>query len=297
MTAEVMTAQAGGNTKTPASAAARGRAFQVTLNEVDRYSELLAGLQSYKTLDYLISCKEQAPSTSHEHIHVYAHFRETIRLSLKKMAGAHVERCKGSPQQNIAYIEKGGEVLDELGERPRQGARSVKELMAIEKAEDLEDWHQYNTWCKLKAAPQPMKTDEWHKEIEVLYITGPTGSGKSSRAKQVLEERGIKEFDEVEVDNGFWLGVVKGKGAAVYDDFRSSDLKARGFIKFIDYNVHSLNVKGGSVRNLYNLIIITSIQRPKDLYSNLPEEAREQWLRRMKVIDLYPEGEPDEELY
>uniref|UniRef100_A0AAU8H7R7 ATP-dependent helicase Rep n=1 Tax=CRESS DNA virus TaxID=3138951 RepID=A0AAU8H7R7_9VIRU len=289
---EVMAAQGPGNTKAVpcARAVPKGRAWLLTLNEVDRYEELLAGLQSYKTMDYLISCKEQAPSTGHEHIHVYMHFRAPIRLSLKKTAGAHVERCNGSPQQNIAYIEKEGVILDELGERPRQGTRNVKDLLDIEKAEDLEDWHEYNTWLKLKQRPKKVLVKEWHKEVEVVYITGPSGVGKSLGAKQLLEERGVEEMEEVKYEGGFWHGVVDGTGAAVYDDFRSSHLSASEFINFIDYNAHSLNVKGGSVRNRYNLIIITSIQRPEELYRNMPEEARTQWMRRIRVVNLYPDN-------
>uniref|UniRef100_A0AAU8H567 ATP-dependent helicase Rep n=1 Tax=CRESS DNA virus TaxID=3138951 RepID=A0AAU8H567_9VIRU len=293
MSTEVRGTEGTGNTRAVPSA----RAWQLTLNEVDRYGELLAGLQSYKTLDYLISCKEQAPSTGHEHIHVYAHFRHAVRLPLKKTAGAHIERCRGSPKQNIAYIEKGGEILDELGERPRQGARSVKDLLAVEHEEDLEDYREYNTWLRLKQRPKKILVKEWHKEVEVIYVTGPSGVGKSLGAKQLLEEKGIEEMEEVKYEGGFWHGVVEGTGAAVYDDFRSSHLSASEFINFIDYNTHNLNVKGGSVRNRYSLIIITSVQRPEELYRNMPEEARTQWMRRIHIVNLYPEGEPDEELY
>lgn len=276
-----------GNTRAIGSRT-RARAFQLTLNEVDKYSLLRDVLTSYKTLKYLISCKETAPTTGHEHIHIYVNFNTVRSLSVKKLYGAHVEVCKGTPKQNIAYIEKGGVILDEIGERPHQGTLSVRELKEIENSEDLPDSRLYNIWRAVKHEPQQVDVDEWHKDVEVVYVTGPSGAGKSLKAKEILKEHGVKLFDELKYENGFWMGVVKGAGAAVYDDFRPSHMSASEFINFIDYNVHNLNVKGGSMRNKYNLVIITSVIPPEDLYVNMTEEARAQWMRRMRVIDLSP---------
>ncbi len=38
-----------------------------------------------KTLTYIISCKETAPTTGHKHIHIYTEFNKAIRLSIKKL--------------------------------------------------------------------------------------------------------------------------------------------------------------------------------------------------------------------
>ena len=71
---------------------------------------------------------------------------------------------------------------------------------------------------------------------------------------------------------------------AVYGYFRDTDLPCRDFINFIDYNIHHLNVKGGSVQNRYKYIIINSIFSPEQLYSKLQsDEPKKQWLRRMVV--------------
>lgn len=81
-----------------------------------------------------------------------------------------------------------------------------------------------------------------------------------------MEENGIEEFEEVKYENGFWNGIGDGTGCCVYDDFRDSHMKASEFINFIDYNVHNLNIKGGNVKNNYNLIIITSVFPLNDIY-------------------------------
>ena len=67
-------------------------------------------------------------------------------------------------------------------------------------------------------------------------------------------------------------------------------MTASEFINFIDYRSHNLNVKGGTVRNNYTKIIITSIQSIDELYSNMPSEAKQQWIRRMIIHNLYPES-------
>ena len=50
-------------------------------------------------LDYLISAKEKAPTTGHEHIHIYIHFESSYKLSKKILStGVHVDICRGSPK-------------------------------------------------------------------------------------------------------------------------------------------------------------------------------------------------------
>ena len=91
----------------------------------------------------------------------------------------------------------------------------------------------------------------------------------------------------VKYHNGFWLGIGTSK-CCLYDDYRDTDMDPNEFINFIDYNIHVLNIKGGSVKNLYQLILITSVQDPQFIYEykQVKEETAKQWLRRMTVIDI-----------
>lgn len=268
----------------------RARAFQFTLNEVDKWPLLQSYLDSLRTCDYYIACKELAPTTNHEHIHCYAHFSESRNISIKKCVGAHIEKCRGSPQSNIAYIEKDGNIIAEKGDRPHQGYHTVKDLEQIEDPSDLK-WNEYNTWLKIKNRPRKIKLTELYKQdLQVIYITGPSGCGKSKKAYELVKEHGYDELDQIAYHNQFYEGISDGKGCAVYDDFRPSDMKASEFIKLIDYNSHPMNIKGGSIMNQYNLIIITSIIEPRYLYMNLSEEAKEQWLRRIKIINYYSDN-------
>ena len=98
-----MASPSAGNTIQPRLPKARD--WQLTLNEIDRYEELKGYITGLKSNNYFIACKEKAPTTGHEHIHIYAQFTSGISLSLKKTCGAHIEKCRGTPQQNVeCYI-------------------------------------------------------------------------------------------------------------------------------------------------------------------------------------------------
>lgn len=294
MSAEVMSAECSGNTR-----AFCARSFQFTLNEIEKYDKLLELIKNIKSCDYYISCKEVAPTTGHEHIHMYVHFSRSHRLSKKILElGAHIEICKGSPQQNIKYIEKDGNILDEFGTRPRQGMRTVGELKDIKNPDDL-NWNEYNTWNKIHSTiSNDIDVEDLHKEVKIYYIFGPSGIGKTEKAKQIIRDNKDKygtKVNMVKHEGDFWNGIGTAK-IAIYDEFRDSSMKPSEFINFIDYNVHPLNIKGGSIINKYELIIITSVQNPEYIYSNIGDEPRKQWLRRMEVIDMRPKTLEDNDI-
>ena len=274
-----MTTKGSGNT-TP-SPSFRGRSFQFTVNDISKVDVLISELNKLTSCDYIIACREIAPTTGHTHAHIYAHFTQPYKLNKRIIAiGAHVEVCRGSPQSNIAYIRKDGDIIYEKGTAPAVGRPStcgeLKQLHVDEVPPNM-----LRTWQTLQTTK--IKKSEWNKSVEVHYICGPSGIGKSTLAQELADE----EFDEVKYVNNFW-SPCSGEGCCIYDDFRSSHMPASEFINFIDYRTHNLNVKGSTVRNRYNKIIITSIQHPDELYVNMPSEAKTQWLRRLIIHDLTP---------
>lgn len=269
----------------------RARRFQLTLNEVFKYPQLFEYLTSLNSLKYLISCKEIAPSTGHEHIHIFICLSNPVKLSVKKTCGAHIEKCLGTIKQNIEYIRKDGNILDEIGEVPRErgGSHTVKELSQIDTPDDL-DWKEYNTWKRIHTDNMNIKITDWYKpEVKVTYIWGDSGVGKSKYVHDKCLEEGIETVNIIKHSGDFWIGVGNAE-CAIYDDFRPSDMKPAEFINFIDYNRHALNVKGGSQLNNYTRIFITSVMDPQYIYSGIcSDEPRKQWLRRMEIINLKDE--------
>lgn len=241
-----------------------------------------------------------------KHYHCFVQYETSKRLSIEKLCGAHVEKCYGSAQSNIDYcraLDKKHKKLGvtakdifESGEPKFHGGilMPVRIAMEIQDKDDLPELRMYNLWKAVKNSQEtdPIDVDDWKKDVKVYWIQGPSGIGKSLKAADIIRENkdiyGSK-LEEVKYVNNFWLN-AKGKcPVAVYDDFRDSHMKPSEFINFIDYNIHNLNIKGGHIKNKYNLIIITSVQRLSEIYSNVKEEPRKQWERRIEVINMYPD--------
>lgn len=272
----------------------------MTLNEktLKHYDDILNYLTGRQSLNYLLVVEHL--NSENKHYHVLAQFKNTTSLSLKKLHGAHVEPVKGTIKQAYEYlmchddkhIKQGikAEIINEFGEMSLVGGSKIKDclMMTDEELNDL-PLHMYNIVKQIKIDKEnELDIDEIYKvNLEVVYICGPSGIGKSKSAFEIIKQKGYRKFNMVKYENGFWNGVSKNAIVAVYDDFRDSHMKASEFINFIDYNKHILNIKGGQVLNNYKLIIITSIQTPDEIYKKMDDEPRNQWLRRMKIINLY----------
>ena len=261
-----------------------GKAFQLTLNEVENFGEVRDYLLGLKQFQYIIACKEKAPSTGHEHIHIYVQFKDSIKLSLKKLKGGHLEKCKGSPQQNLNYIKKDGDIIYEKGEMKLKGGHTIADVKKMSKTERDDLPLVYANIVKRindEEAKRLKVVDYYKGKIEVYWYWGESGAGKTRHA---LKEIGEADFNEIKFDGNFWHGVTEECPIALYDDWRDNHMKPVELINFIDYNSHVMNVKGGSIRNRYKKIYITSLQSPEEIYSNIPEETRKQWIRRIKEI-------------
>lgn len=291
MTSEVVTSEVPGNTNAGTSSRIKARAFQFTLNEVEKYPSLLNDLKALKSCDYLISAKEKAPTTGHEHIHIYAHFSSQYNLSKKIMShGAHVEVCRGSPKQNIDYVKKDGQILDEIGEQPHQGARTIKELRQLPRDEVppnlIRIYDNEETKERREESFMSMLDEIAEDRLEgpeVIYFTGDSGMGKTFSAyKYALNKYAKESIGKISFNNGF-ADIVNPKAECfVCEEFRPSDLRASKLLELLDKYGASVNVKGGFEYLRPKTIIFASIFRPQKLYED--EEKNEQFMRRIKHV-------------
>lgn len=279
-----------GNTKTQRI---RQRCYMITIFNDD--------LKHFDNARYECWCDDSCKDGKH-HIHQVIYFKSPISFNTIKKAypTAHIEFTR-DVYQAIHYIKdnKNGRKynVQEIGEEPKNTRfMTAGELRKIPCGDDVPDWKMYNTWQKMQSEPKKIKLNEYKKNVKVYYIQGPSNAGKSEMAENLISLNEFDEFDEVKHTNNFWNGVSDGCGACIYDDFRDDHMKPAEFINFIDYRVHNLNVKNGCVKNKYNLIIITSVQRMETLWKNSRsyEEAKEQWLRRVEIIDMYKDDDEDD---
>lgn len=298
-----------GNTdQEPIKTTTASRNFILTVNEksIKDYDDIKDYLTNLKAMNYYL-CAEHI-GQDNKHYHIFVQYDNSKKLSFKKLHGCHVEKCYGSAQQNIKYVlakddkhlrlHITSKLIDEIGEpKLKGGSLSIKDIKEMTQ-EEIDNTvplalTKIVEHIKSKQSYQ-INLDDWYKNVTVYYIYGPSGIGKTQKAKQILREKEYTTTNIVKCENGFWQGIGDCK-CCVYDDFRDSDMKAKEFIQFIDYNKQIMNIKGGTHINNYELIIITSIQSPYKIYKNMPEEAKTQWLRRIKIINLNPKDDDDSE--
>ena len=250
-------------------------------------------LKHFEKAKYECWCDDLTEDNKY-HFHQVVVFDNQISFNTikKSYPTAHIQKPKIDVFKCIEYIEanKNGKKsnFNELGERPKNTRfQTVKELKDCNEP-DLLDWKQYNTYMKIHENDE-IDVDDMFKEVVVYYISGPSGAGKTERAKQIIRENKDKYGSKVSIvkyEGNFWHGVGSNRNIALYDDFRDSHMKPSEFINFIDYNKHYMNVKGGNCMNDYKLIIITSVQPLDEIYRNVSEEPRKQWIRRITEIRI-----------
>lgn len=261
------------------------RRIMLTINQIDKYEEIKKHMLDRKSFRYLLAGKEIAPETGHEHIHMYVEFTNSIYVSKKMCCNQRVDVVK-SKTQAMDYCQKDCEVIDEIGKPSHQGSSTVKELMECKNPSEL-DPRMFKTWKEVKQWNQAHTISEWYcPDKEVIWIYGDSGVGKTKRAGELA---GDNLVDRVKCTNGFWQGVSFDDNVkwCIYDDFRDSHMHPSELISFCDYYRNNMNVKGSSVLNHYDHIIITSVQDPHEIYPNMKdEEPKQQWLRRIKIIHM-----------
>lgn len=301
------TCKSSGNTNTGArTTSKRSRKFFVTFWNKKEF------LYDENVMQYACMCddmcSEEHGGKWHGHYYVYYRNPRTWK-QLKEYFGndAHIEIPK-SNSGCMDYIMGRGEHANtksnmiERGNPPCDNGKHISVKAALEMSDEqmlaLEDHKDVISIMKVRdLLDDGMDLDEWHKDVKVTWIVGPSGVGKSTMAKSLLKEEGYTKAHIVKHEGEFYHGTGNGKGVAIYDDFRDSHMRASEFINFIDYNRHTMNVKGHSVMNNFERIIITSVQHPEEIYCSCDDEPRKQWLRRMEIIDLTPKEDDNDDWF
>lgn len=140
------------------------------------------------------------------------------------------------------------------------------------------------------------------KDVKIYYIFGPVNVNKLEKANEIIrlhKEKYGTIVNYINYEDGFWNGrafhdgFYSGVGfsskIAIYKDFYEYDIYVNRFKELIDNSRRPMKVKHGWRRNDYELIIITSVQNPKDIYKEYPEKDRQKILELItEIIDLTP---------
>lgn len=224
------------------------RKFQLTINNPTQHgfdhARIKAILAEFTSVIYWCMCDEIGEKGT-PHTHLYIATRNCVMFDTmhKRFFGAHIEQAKGSHQENRDYIRKEGKWLEdakhetnladtfeEWGELPPE--RSAKESQSEQIMEMVCAGHSNaeilneipSAYYKLNHIEQARQTlleakfrDTW-RNLEVTYIWGETGSGKT---RSVMEAYGYSNVYRV-TDYAHPFDSYKGQDVILFDEFRSS---------------------------------------------------------------------------
>lgn len=259
-------------------------------NPVISAEDMLTKLQEW-VCTYAIVGIEIAPTSSTLHLQGYVYWKcaKQFTAIIKKFPGIHWEIAKGTAAQNREYCKKDGDSV-EFGECPRQGARNdlgnIKDMVKKGRAvaeilEDIEHPNSINFMNRYMAVNE-MKRN-WKPLVE--WYWGPTGSGKTRKAHEVLGDNlwmsgaGLK----------WWQGYDAHENVLI-DDFRENWCELSTLLRILDRYAFTVETKGGSRQLLAKYIIITAPRPPKEYYRYSGEDIG-QLLRRIDRIVEFPETE------
>lgn len=115
---------------------------------------------------------------------------------------------------------------------------------------------------------------------KVVYIYGPTGTGKTSMVFRKFKDIWISGRDLQ------WFDGYDGQECALFDDFRGSMCKFSYLLRILDRYPLQVPIKGGFVNWAPKYIVLTSNTHPREVY-DVPGEDKNQLMRRItRIIHL-----------
>lgn len=265
-----------------------------------------------------------------DRLHIQAYFELDTQMrqsALKKALGsrAHFEPARAGRVKNKAYCAKKETSIPgtffEHGAHKVQGRRTdlheIKELMdqgssSAQIAEShFPQWTQYNrSFEKYQALREKANPRTWKTKTIVLW--GPTGTGKSLRAREMTSgaptavihlKKGINAFFlfmplgiiillYFAVLGAEWWDAYNGEENVIVDDFEPDQLEAARFKNLFDRYQMQVPVKGGFRNWNPRLVVITTNVDPATWYTSLvvggdpvPDPAVQRRLDQVTCMD------------
>lgn len=121
-----------------------------------------------------------------------------------------------------------------------------------------------------------------NRKIEVVFMSGETGSGKTTFAKQYCQKAN-KSYC-ISSSSNDPMQDYKGEDVLILDDLRDSDFKFTDLLKILDNHTKTtMKARYHNKAFIGETIIITSYKRLSEWYHDIERENKEQLYRRIKT--------------
>lgn len=253
--------------------------------ENDRDLLVTKGWYSYLVFGYEVG------ANGTPHIQGYAELSHRMRLKTlqKHVPRAHIEARRGSAKEAADYCKKDHD-FEEYGEMSQQGSRHDLDSVRVTASDSgMRGVTAVYNHQQIMVAEKFLTYNEDEREWKpyVVWFHGPTGTGKSKRAREMLG-------DDVYTKNTaskWWNGYDRHEDVII-DDFRDSWWDLTYMLALLDRYGFRVETKGGMRQMLARRIVVTSALHPKDCYRGTGE-AIQQLLRRVddivECVPLVPE--------
>lgn len=260
------------------------------------------------------------------HIHCLLRFKDSVPTSaiLAKIKGVadvqHLERIKGGWKSALAYLihlnapdkfQYDESEVHSNYDWSVEAKEAVKPKMRLEqiiksisdgtiKRYNKDEYITIDEWVKyekkIESAFRYQDELLMHRKdrnMEVFYICGDAGTGKTTLAKKFCNDRFSTFF--ISGGGSDFLDGYNGEPAIILDDFRGSQASLQTILKLLDNNTAS------SVPSRYRnksiseckLIIITTVLEPRQLFANAFSETLEPYEQFIRRIGTYIVLKPD----
>ena len=255
---------------------------------------MLTQYATWQDIVYAVYAPEVSASGT-PHIQGYVRFKNACGLTAVRryLPTAHWEPARGTDQENRTYIcgpyDKGDKHKDEnpeavesgtiqVGRGHRSDIDTVRDLVkdgaSFREVLDTSKSFQGVQWA-MKALPYYEPPRSW--KTEVIWLWGPTGTGKSHVA---WEEAGVDAYAPVSFK---WWDGYDGHENVILDDIRSDWATYNQFLQLFDKYPFRVECKGGSRQFVAKKIWVTSPYDPPAFFQMEPE-ALNQLIRRITVV-------------
>ncbi len=278
------------------------RKWQITINNPadkgylhDKISDVVS---LFHNTIYWCMCDEIGENGTY-HTHVFMVFKSAVMFATmqNRFYGCHFEMTKGTNQQNREYIRKEGkwaedkkketniiETFEEYGEIPidMQGSTSENEEiyeMIKNGLSDCEIMEAFpGSFCKLdriEKARQTISAEKYkntYRELEVAYIWGETGTGKT---RCIMEKYGYSNVYRV-TDYDHPFDGYKGQDIIMFEEFRSS-LRIEDMLKYLDGYPCELPCRYANKTACYTKVYFTTNIPLEGQYRNIKHDQPKTW--------------------
>lgn len=275
-------------------------------------------------LCYLIYGKEIGEKGT-PHLQGYVEFKIATRhTTVVKFFGKgyHLEVRKGTQEEAHKYCRKGSQThqdwydldpttnkpyrwthstyglnacVTEMGELTKtmaKGTRTdiIKIKQSVEKGgiRSLFD-NDHVTLTQIQMAERYLSHSEKPRDFapKFYYISGKSGYGKTTLAYSQAKQLGYKD-DEIytKSEGSKWWQSYDAHKVVILDDFRDSWMPLTEFLSLFSSKPKSVEYKGGSRQLKPEVIFLTSIKHPNELYANCAGDPQIQVMRRIDRLTV-----------